>query len=79
MKSILIITLTLILLSSCANEQNRYNTLKKLYPNSKVEPSTGIIKNSGYDWIIIDSTMQIVAVSFYPFSETKISNFRNIR
>lgn len=77
-KLITLLTIT-IFLSSCVDQNQRWNNLKKMYPNSIVEPATGIIKNQGYDFIIIDTNNQIIAVSYYPFSETKISNLRNIR
>lgn len=46
---------------------------------NKIEPATGLIQREGYDFIIIDTTYQIIAVQYYPFSETKISSLRNIR
>jgi len=63
----------------CADENKRMQYLKNAYPNSKVEPATGLIQQSGYEFIVIDSTGQIIAVSFYIGSETKICSFRNIR
>jgi hypothetical protein len=68
-----------LLMSSCADVSKRQYNLQKSYPNCKVEPATGLIQQSGYEFIVIDSTNQIVAVSFYPFSETKICGIRNIR
>ena len=50
-----------------------------MFPERKIEPATGLIKSGGYDFITIDSTGQIIAVRFYPFSETKVSSFRNVR
>lgn len=69
----------LIFLNGCADQVNRQKHVQKLYPNCKVEPVTGLIKQNGYDFIVIDSTNQIIAVDFYIFSETKIRNLRNIR
>lgn len=66
-------------LISCADQTKRQKHLETLYPNCKVEPATGLIQRDGYDFIVIDSTMQIIAVDFYPFSESKISYLRNIR
>ncbi len=74
-----LILLLSIFLSSCADEFKRMENAKKLFPKSKVEPSTGIIKEKGYELIAIDTSGQIIAISFYPFSETKISSIRNIR
>ena len=76
----ILITLVLgSLLVSCADQTNRQRHLEKTYPKCKVEPATGLIQNSGYDFIVIDSTNQIIAVDFYPFSESKINHLRNIR
>jgi hypothetical protein len=78
MKKILLI-LSIITLVSCADETKRLNNLQKMFPERKIEPATGLIKSGGYDFITIDSTGQIIAVRFYPFSETKVSSFRNVR
>ena len=78
MKKLIIFTLFLAL-SSCADQNKRQQYLQKVYPGSKVEPATGLIQHNGYDFIVIDTTGQIIAVSFYPFSESKISQLRNIR
>lgn len=66
-------------LISCADQTKRQKHLESTYPKCKVEPATGLIQQQGYDFIVIDSTLQIIAVDFYPFSETKISFLRNIR
>lgn len=79
MKKIVFLTMLIAMMSSCADENKRLQSLKKMYPNCKVEPSTGIIQNQGYEFIVIDSTNQIIAVSFYPWSETKVQGLRNIR
>ena len=68
-----------ISLFGCADQNKRQKHLQSLYPNCKIEPATGLIQQSGYDFIVIDSTNQIIAVDYYPFSETKIANLRNIR
>jgi hypothetical protein len=78
MKNKLIIALSLFTLS-CADQSKRQKHLESIYPNCKVEPSTGLIQQQGYDFIVIDSTNQIIAVNYYPFSERKISSLRNIR
>lgn len=75
----LLILLGLGILVSCADQNKRMEYLKKTYPNSKVEPATGLVQQNGYEFIVIDSTNQIIGVAFYPFSESKISSFRNIR
>ena len=79
MKKLLTILTISLLLSSCADQNKRLNNLKQMYPNCKVEPSTGLIQQNGYEFIVIDSNNQIIAVSFYPFSEIKIQSLRNIR
>jgi len=79
MKKLIIISFACLLLASCSDQEKRQRHLESLYPNCKVEPATGLIQQNGYDFIVIDSTMQIIAVDFYPFSETKIQGLRNIR
>lgn len=64
---------------SCADQQKRHEYLKSIYPTSRVEPATGLIQQNGYDFIVIDSTNQIIAVGFYAFSETSIRHLRNVR
>ena len=68
-----------LLISSCADQTKRQQHLQSIYPKSRVEPATGLIQHSGYEFIVLDSAMQIIAVDFYPFSETKIRSLRNIR
>lgn len=64
---------------SCADQNKREKHLKSIYPKCKVEPATGLIQRDGYDFIVIDSSFQIIAISYYPFSESKIASMRNIR
>lgn len=71
--------LSLLLLTSCVDSNKRLSYLKQQFPKCKVEPATGLIQNQGYEFIIIDSTNQIIAVSFHAFSETKIHQMRNVR
>lgn len=78
MKEILTILLITTLIS-CADQTKRQKTLQSIYPNTKVEPATGLMQRSGFDFIVIDTTNQIIAVSFYPFSESKIMKLSNIR
>lgn len=75
----LLILIGIVFLLSCADQTKRQKFLEKQYPHSKVEPATGLIQRDGYEFIVIDTSNQIIAVSFYPFSETKISDLRNIR
>lgn len=79
MKKLLTILTISLLLSSCVDQNKRLNNLKQMYPNCKVEPATGLIQQNGYEFILIDTNNQIIAVSFYPFSEIKIQSLRNIR
>jgi hypothetical protein len=79
MKKLIIILCITLLITSCADQEKRYQYLKHIYPKCKVEPATGLIQNQGYQFIVIDTSMQIIAVEFYPASETKIMQLRNIR
>lgn len=69
----------ILTLTSCADQVKRQRHLQSLYPNCKVEPSTGLIQQQGYEFIVIDSNNQIIAVNFYFGSETKIASLRNVR
>jgi hypothetical protein len=83
MKNLIKIFFVLLVLgstTSCVSDYDRLNNAKKKYPNAVVTPSTGIIKREGYEITVEDTlTHQIYAVSYYPFSETKISSIVNIR
>lgn len=79
MKNKLLVLLSLIALASCADQTKRQAHLQSVYPHSKIEPATGMIQQNGFDFIAIDTTGQIIAASYYPFSETKIMTLRNIR
>lgn len=79
MKKIILFAIAALAILSCADQNKRYVNLKKMYPHCKVEPATGLIQNQGYDFIVIDTAMQIIAVDFYLGSETKITRMRNIR
>lgn len=74
-----VLLLVAMLFISCADENNRQKYLQSKYPKCKVEPATSLIKQGGYHFIVIDSTNQIIAVAFYPFSESKICDLKNIR
>jgi hypothetical protein len=72
--------LIIISLTSCVSDYDRINNAKKKFPNAVVTPSTGMIKRNGYEITIEDTlTHQIYAISYYPFSENKISSIINIR
>lgn len=75
----LLFLLLIVLTTSCVDQINRQRHLEKMYPRCKVEPATGLIQKDGFDFIVIDSTNQIIAVNFYIFSENKIWSLRNIR
>ena len=79
MRKIILTLLFCVTLFSCADQNKRQKYLEKLYPKHKIEPSTGLIQQQGYEFIIIDSTNQIIAVDFYIGSEDKIMALRNIR
>ena len=78
-RKILMLLAFTVLLTSCANQYKRKRNLEAMYPKCKVEPATGIIQDNGFEFIVIDTTGQIIAINFYPFSETKIMSLRNIR
>ena len=79
MKNKLLILALLIGLMGCADQTKRQAHLQSVYPKCKIEPATGMIQQNGFDFIAIDTTGQIIAASYYPFSETKIMTLRNIR
>lgn len=79
MNKLLTLALAVVAITSCADQNKRLQNLKKMYPQSKVEPATGLIQQQGYDFIVIDTSLQIIAVDFYMGSETKIYRMRNIR
>jgi len=79
MKKVYLLILALISFSSCADQNKRMKYLQKAFPKCRIEPATPLIEKDGYDFIIIDSTMHIMAVDFYAFSESKIWRLRNIR
>lgn len=79
MKKSILAILLIGMMAGCADQNKRMQNLKAMYPHCKIEPATGLIQNRGYDFIVIDSGYQITAVSFYPFSETKVASIRNIR
>lgn len=75
-----LIILSTILLTSCVSTYDRIEDCKKKYPNSIVTPSTNLLVKRGYEITIEDTiTKQIYAISYYPFSNTKISSIVNIR
>jgi hypothetical protein len=78
MKKVLFVLIAFVL-TSCVDEFNRMENLKKKFPNYKVEPAAGILKKSGYDYVITDSLGEIIGVNFYMFSESKIADFRHIK
>lgn len=79
MKKIILFAIAALSILSCADQNKRLHNLKKMYPHCKVEPATGLIQNQGYDFIVIDTAMQIIAIDFYLGSETSIYRMRNIR
>lgn len=76
----LLIALLVIGTTSCVSDFDRLADAQKKYPNGIVTPSTSILANQGYEIMVEDTiTKQIYALSYYPFSSTKISVVRNIR
>jgi hypothetical protein len=64
---------------SCADATKRQQHLAGLYPGCKVEPATGLVQQNGYEFMVVDSVGQMIAVQFYPWSETKVMKLRNVR
>lgn len=67
-----------VLLSSCADARKQEDFLRKTYPKCTIRPATGLVKNQGYDFVIIDSLNNVVAVDFYPFSESEILYLKTV-
>ena len=80
MKNLLLILAIAVLLTSCVSDYDRIEDCKKKYRNGVVTPSTTLISRQGYEVTVEDTvTGQIYAVSYYPFSSTKINYIMNIR
>lgn len=70
----------ILLSASCVSDYDRLIDAQEKYPNGIVTPSTKLLRDNGYQITVEDTvTKQIYAVSYYPFSSTKISNVTNIR
>jgi hypothetical protein len=78
MKQLIFAALATIAIS-CADATKRQQHLAGLYPGCKVEPATGLVQQNGYEFVVVDSAGQMIAVQFYPWSETKILTLRNVR
>lgn len=67
-------------LTSCVSDFERIEDCKKKYPNGIVTPSTNLLMRQGYEITVEDTvSKQIYAISYYPFSTTKINAITNIR
>jgi len=77
MKKVLFVLIAFVL-TSCVDEFNRMENLKKKFPNYKVESAAEILKRSGYNYVITDSLGEIIGIKFYLFSESKITDFIHI-
>ena len=72
--------LIIMVMSGCVSDYSRIEDCIKKYPNAKVTPSTSLIKRQGFEITVEDTiTHQIYAVSYMPFSTTKIWTIMNIR
>lgn len=60
------------LLNSCADEQKRYEYLKMKYPSDKIYPSFD------YNYTITDSSNNVIGLTFYPFSNTKVFSLQKL-
>jgi hypothetical protein len=79
MKKVLLLIAVAITMFGCVDDYKRLQNLQKKFPNHQVEPATGLIKNGGFQFILIDTNQQIIAVRYGEFSETRIASLRNIR
>ena len=76
----LLIALLVIGMTSCVSDYDRLEDAKKKYPHAIVTPSTSLLNNQGYEITVEDTiTNQIYALSYYPFSSTKIAQIRDVR
>lgn len=76
----LLIALLVIGMTSCVSDYDRLEDAKKKYPHAIVTPSTSLLTTQGYEITVEDTiTNQIYALSYYPFSSTKIAEIRNVR
>lgn len=70
----------ILLSASCVSDYDRLIDAQEKYPNGIVTPSTKLLRDHGYEITVEDTiTNQIYAISYYPFSTTKISSISNIR
>lgn len=79
MKKIITI-LTVLSITSCVSDYDRLKDAQKKYANGVVTPSTGILKQNGYEITVEDTiTHQIYGINYFPFSSNKIWTIVNIR
>ena len=79
MKKIILILVT-ILLTSCIDQSHRLMDAQKRYPKCVVQPSTSLLSQSGYDVMVEDTiSNQIYVLRYYPFSETRVADIRNVK
>jgi len=79
-KLTLLSILLIILTTSCVSDYDRLEDCRKKYKNAIVTPSTNLLARQGYEITVEDTvTKQIYAISYYPFSSTKIESITNIR
>lgn len=75
-----ILVLSTILLTSCIDQSHRLMDAQKRYPKCVVQPSTSLIAREGYDVMVEDTiSNQIYVLRYYPFSETRVADIRNIK
>lgn len=72
--------LFVIALTGCIDYTKRLDTAQKKFPTMVITPATGLIARQGYEFLAEDTANnQIYAISFGPFSETRIETVRNIK
>jgi hypothetical protein len=80
MKKVFLVFATMLLFGSCVSDFDRIENCKKKFPHGIVTPSTGILKQTGYEITVEDTiTHQIYGVSYFLGSDTKIYTIVNIR
>ena len=84
MKQLLKLAFVLLLLTSCVNEYERLQDCQKKFPGKTVMPAppTALATRGGgahtYDYLVIDSSGEMLGVDYYAFSKTKIYKMESL-
>lgn len=80
MKKLSFVLILALLFASCIDYTKRYDTCKKKFPGMVVTPATGLLAQSGYQFLAEDTVNnQLYAIMFGEFSETRIADVRNVK